>query len=129
MPSADAPKSSMNGTKRKGGPVKEPHVKKPKKAKVADAPEPVVKKGKSKSKLVTKVTKSSSDNDDDSDASNADGGVPIIEKAAGAMDIDSDDEEDEDIPTAEDGLHPERAKVVNQNSKPFIFLYDHSNAF
>ena len=127
MPSADAPKSSMNGTKRKGGPVKEPHVKKPKKSKVEDAPEQVSKKEKSKSKSVKKAKKSRSD--DDADLSDSDGGVPIIEKAAGAMDIDSDDEEDEDIPTAEDGLHPERAKVVNQNSKPFIFLHDHSNAF
>jgi len=121
MPSADAPKSSMNGTKRKGGPVKEPHVKKPKKAKVEDAPEPELKKEKkSKSKSVKKVKKPSSD-DDDSDSLDSDGGAPIIEKRAEDMDIDSDVEE-EDIPTAEDGLHPERAKVVNQNSASSTIL-------
>ena len=112
MPSADAPKSSMNGTKRKGGPVKEPHVKKPKTAKVKDAPEPVLKET-SKSKPVKKAKKPS--NDDDSDDSESDGGAPIMGDAAEDMDIDS--AEEEDLPTAEDGLHPERMKAVNQNSK------------
>ena len=114
MPSATTTKTEKSGTKRKDAPVKDAHVKKIKKAKVESAAKPTLKKEKAKSKPVKKVELSESDDSDDSES---DGGVPLIEKATKDLDIEEADDFEEDLPKAEDGLHPDRAKAVVVNSK------------
>lgn len=114
MPSATTTKSAMAGTKRKSAPVKNVHVKESKKPKI----DPAVKSAMKKEKKAP-VKKIEELSDEDSDDSDSDGGAPLDYKSKkhseeGDEDLDS---ESEDIPAAEDGLHPERAKAVATNSE------------
>ncbi|TVY83193.1 Pumilio homology domain family member [Lachnellula suecica] len=115
MPSA-TPKSAMAGTKRKSAPVKDSYVKESKKAKTSkdvkssskskDKPKPIL-------KPAPKVEESS---DSDSDDSDSDGGVPLKAESS-TSDVEENDSDEEDLPKASDGLHPERAKAVVTNSQ------------
>lgn len=110
MPSATSTKSAMAGTKRKSASGKEPHVKEPKKPKTDAAVKPAMKK--TKSVPVKRVEESNDSEDSDTDM---DGGVPLDHRSGEDSDVDMD-EDDENLPKATDGLHPERAKAVNVNS-------------
>lgn len=112
MPSATTTKSAMAGTKRKSAPVKEVYVKGSKKAKIESAPKMNSKSKKpEKSAKVAPVKKQeSSDSDEDDLDSDADGGVPL---GTSASDVEDDDDE---MPNAADGLHPDRVKAVAANS-------------
>lgn len=101
MPSATTTKPAKAGTKRKSAPEGKVHIKE-KKAKT----ERKEKTEKSSKSAKPKKAPSPSESDlDDSD----DGGAPIEE--------DEDlSEEEEDLPKAEDGLHPDRVKAVVANS-------------
>jgi pumilio family protein 6 len=113
MPTAITAKSTMNGTKRKGGPVREAHVKHNKKPKIEPGVKSVVKKEKVKAKAapVPKIEELSLDVSSDSDS---DGGVPLEESEP------TEDSDSEEIPTEGDGVHPERAKAVALSSKVSI---------
>jgi pumilio family protein 6 len=102
-------KATMNGTKRKGPPVKDTHVKQNKKPKTESGVKSAMKKEKVKPTpvMIRKIEKSS---DSDSEGSTSDGGVPLQTDP-------TEDSESEEIPTAADGVHPERAKAVALNSK------------
>jgi len=115
MPTATVTKAAMSGTKRKGAPVKSEYVKESKKAKFEDGKK-VVKKSKIVVPLPTKkiVKKVEVESEEISEDSDSDGGVPVGDS--------NDEEEDEDLPKAEDGLHPERAKAVVVNSKSPLIL-------
>ncbi|KAH8591663.1 armadillo-type protein [Bisporella sp. PMI_857] len=115
MPSAIAAKPAKAGIKRKDAPAKDEHVKKPKKSKVEPVSKPA-KKERVKALPVKKAAESS--DSDDSASEDLDGGVALVDKATEDLDIsDSNDSEEEDVPTAQDGLHPERAKAVVTNSQ------------
>lgn len=109
MPTATISKTTMSGTKRKGAPAKSEYVKESKKAKFEDGKK-VVKKSKIVVPLPTKkiIKKVEVESEEISEDSDSDGGVPVG---------DSNDDDDEDLPNAADGLHPERAKAVVVNSK------------
>ncbi|KAG9244141.1 armadillo-type protein [Calycina marina] len=109
MPSAVDTESL--GNKRKDAPGKEAHVKGPKKVKIE---KPLKEKKERKSKPVKKAKESS--DEEDSDVADSDGGVPIVE-ASEDVEMDGNEEGEEEVPSAQDGLHPERAKAVNQNSQ------------
>jgi hypothetical protein len=120
MPSAIVTKAASKGTKRKESPEKEAFVKKSKKIKtdkVEKGDKPVQEKKvkqavreeeekKDKKKKVKSTKKREKLSDDDSES---DGGAPLEDQDV--------DPEEEDIPTAEDGLHPDRAKGVALSSK------------
>ncbi|KAF4632415.1 hypothetical protein G7Y89_g5718 [Cudoniella acicularis] len=117
MPSATTTKSAMAGTKRKSAPVKDAYVKESKKVKTESDLKSALKKDKKDKKPVSKPVKKqrelsdSSDEDDD-----LDGGVPL---ESSTPDVKEDDSE-ENLPNASDGLHPDRVKAVvanNQSSK------------
>ncbi len=112
MPSATSTKSAMLGTKRKAAPVKNVHVKENKKARIDSG---VKSASKSKSKpMPVKKTKEASESD--SDSSDSDGGVPLNVEDEG------EDDAEEALPKATDGLHPDRAKAVATNST-FHYYY------
>ncbi len=114
MPSATTTKAAMAGTKRKSAPVKNVHAKESKKPKIDSAVKTALKKGK---KAPVKNIEELSD--DDSDDSDSDGGAPLgynPKNDNGEKDEDRDSEFEE-LPAAEDGLHPERAKAVATNSE------------
>ena len=114
MPTATSTKSTANGTKRKGAPVKEVHVKQSKKPKFDSAPKSAMKE-KVRSKSTKQIEELSESESEDSDE---DGGAPLFSRGSDDEDIEeSDTTEDEEIPKVEDGLHPERAKAVVLNSK------------
>ncbi len=104
----------MAGTKRKSAPVKIAHVKESKKPRINSDLKPTTKKGKPLA-----VKKAQDLSGSDSDDSDSDGGVPVgyKNKASDEEDDDEKEEIDEDLPNANDGLHPERAKAVVVNSK------------
>ncbi|KAH6678256.1 armadillo-type protein [Halenospora varia] len=112
MPSATTTKSAMAGTKRKSAPVKEGHVKESKKVKTSAGREMAPKKKglavkpPRPAKIVEKSASESSDDDD------SDGGVPLS-----SMSGVEEDEEEENLPSAADGLHPDRVKAVVANSQ------------
>ncbi|XMA11204.1 hypothetical protein WAI453_003995 [Rhynchosporium graminicola] len=114
MPSATTTQTSSGGTKRKSAPIKNEHVKESKKPKIAASVKSSLKKGRAP----VKVEVSSDEDADDSD-SDSDGGAPV-EHRPKKGNLDDDDEEmldEEDLPKAADGLHPERAKAVVTNSQ------------
>lgn len=106
MPSAITTKPAMNGTKRKGAPVKDAHVKHSKKPKTDSGLKSALKKEKVKPAPVKQVEESS-----DSDEEDSDGGAPL-DGAKDAKPSSDDSEDDEEIPTVGDGVHPERAKAA-----------------
>lgn len=122
MPTATTTKSAMGGTKRKSAPVKDPHVKKSKKPKIDFGKRPTL---KTKTKPIpVKVEELSDQNSEDSDS---DGGVPLNFESDDSEDVDKaeseseeaeqlEESDSEEIPSAKDGLHPERAKAVVTNS-------------
>lgn len=118
MPSATTTKSAMAGTKRKSAPVKEGHVKESKKVKTSAGREMAPKKKglavkpPRPAKIVEKSASESSDDDD------SDGGVPL--SSMSGVEEDEEDEEEENLPSATDGLHPDRVKAVVANSKLFL---------
>ncbi len=119
MPSATITKTASAGTKRKSAPVKNVHVKGSKKPKIEGAAKSALKKGKSAPQK--KVEVSSEEDSEDSEDSESDGGVALNHQSKKGGSEEEDDEadieEEEDIPIAADGLHPERAKAVVTNSE------------
>jgi pumilio family protein 6 len=109
MPSATTTKSAMAGTKRKSAPVKNVHVKESKKVKIDAAVKMTPKVKKPAKAAPVQKPELSSDSDEDELDSDGDGGVPL----GGSP---SDEEGEEGVPNAADGLHPERAKAVTANS-------------
>jgi pumilio family protein 6 len=112
MPSATTTKPGMNGTKRKGAPVKDSHVKQNKKPKTDSGLKSALKKEKVKPAPVKQI-EDLSDSDDDSE-----GGAPLngAEDAEPNLNDSDNSEEDEEIPTVGDGVHPERAKAAAVSS-------------
>jgi pumilio homology domain family member 6 len=115
MPSATATKPAMAGTKRKTAPAKDVYVKENKKAKIGSD---VKSSSKSKDKpkpILKPVQKVEEPSDSDSEDSDSDGGVPLnVEDST--SEVEENESEEEDLPKASDGLHPERAKAVVTNS-------------
>lgn len=111
MPSATTTKPAMNGTKRKGAPVKDARVKHSKKPKTDSVTKSDTKTKKVKSPPVKKVKELSDSEDDESE-----GGVPVIGQKNGNADSEDSDSEDEVVPNEADGVHPERAKAAALSS-------------
>jgi pumilio family protein 6 len=115
MPSAITTETTMNGTKRKGAPVKDVHIKHSKKPKTESGLKSALKKEKVKAVPVKKIEELSIDSDD----SESDGGIPV--KSTKGKDTEESNVEEgsdlEEIPKEADGVHPERAKAAAVNSK------------
>jgi len=114
MPTATTTKSLMTGTKRKSAPAKDQNAKESKKPKIVSAPKSTMKSKsqvKSKPVLEKKVEVFS---DSDSEDLDSGGGVPLDLESEGSDDV---EENEENLPKAADGLHPERAKAVVANSE------------
>lgn len=112
-------KSAMAGTKRKSAPTKNARVNESKKPKT-DSGNNTVLKTKTKPIPGRKVEESS---DEDSDVSDVDGGSPLTfdsnesdpdNNVEGDIGVDGSDSEE--IPNVSDGLHPERAVVINSRN-------------
>lgn len=117
MPSATT-KDKMGGTKRKAESTKEKHQKKPKIAKPIVEEKPVKKEKKSKQPVVKAPIESESEStqelyEDSEDES--DGGVEL--DAEGDHRMEDAEDADEDGPSANNGLHPDRVKKVEANSR------------
>jgi pumilio homology domain family member 6 len=123
MPSATTTKTTMNGTKRKGAPVKDVHTKHNKKPKTESGLKSALKKEKVEAVAVKKIQELSINPDE----SESDGGVPIKSiKSKASKDSDAtDDSDEEEIPKEADGVHPERAKAAAVNSKISANLRQH----
>ncbi|TVY48252.1 Pumilio homology domain family member [Lachnellula occidentalis] len=123
MPSATATKSASAGTKRKSAPEKDVYLKEKKKAKIGSDVKSVSKsKDKAKPKpVLKKVQKIEQLSESESDESDADGGVALdvenLKVNDSTSDVEENNSDSEDLPNAEDGLHPERAKAVVANSQ------------
>ncbi|KAG4440010.1 hypothetical protein IFR05_004524 [Cadophora sp. M221] len=115
MPSATTTKTASAGTKRKSAPVKNVHVKESKKPKIDGVVKSAMKKGKSAPVKEVEVS-----SDEDSEDSDSDGGVPLDYQSKKGSSEEEDEEagsEEEDLPKATDGLHPDRAKAVVTNGQ------------
>lgn len=116
MPAATSTKPEMAGAKRKSPSVKNGHSKDAKKAKI-ESPRKLASRTKSKPSSVKKLGEYRDEDADDSDDSDLDGGVPLNSKD-GDSDLEEEEENNQEpTPTANDGIHPERAKAVVANSK------------
>lgn len=104
MPAATTSKPTMAGKKRKDAPGKNGFVKEHKKPKM----ERELKSALKKSVPVKEIAELSLSDEDSSDE-DADGGVPLTPEG--------DEEMEEDLPNAADGLHPDRVKAVVANSE------------
>lgn len=121
MPSATSSKAATAGTKRKSAPEKSSLAKEFKKVKIDTAkPSKVVGKSKDvkKSKAALKKEESIASDSDDLEE---DGGVPLEAE----LSEDESEDEDEEMPSAVDGLHPERAKAVSANGTLLLTVCKH----
>jgi pumilio family protein 6 len=117
MPTAVTTKNPMNGTKRKAAPSKDAGMKGTKKPKIDSSIKSTMKKTKVQPKP-KKIEELSDSEDPDSD-----GGAPLHKKpSADSEDLEESDTTDDDgekeaSRAVSDGLHPDRVKAQQANSK------------